>query len=88
MAEVWSESQLKWYDRINQARPTHIAHGVNAEDLSEHMKELKPNQWRLEGNQLIGMTDMGELVQNIPTDYILTGTDDKGLPVFEKVVLS
>ena len=84
---MFSEDQLKWYDRYNKARPTHIPHGITAENINEHMKRLQPESWRLEGNQLIGMTEMGPLVQTIPTDYILTGTDDEGLPIFEKIVL-
>lgn len=85
---MFSEDQLKWYDKVNKARPTHIPHGINSEDVGDHMRELKPHSWRLEGNKLIGETDMGPLVQMIPTDYICTGTDDKGLPVLKKVVLS
>jgi hypothetical protein len=88
MAQEWSESQLKWYDRHNKARPTHISHGVNTEDLDAHMKQLMPNTWRLEGNTLIGETEMGPLVQQIDPEYILSGTDEKGLPIFTKVVLS
>lgn len=84
----FSEDQLKWYDRVNKARPTHIPHGLNADNIHEHMRKLMPRSWRLEGNTLIGMTEMGPLVQKIPTDYILVGTDNKGLPIFEKVILS
>lgn len=84
---MWSEDQLKWYDKMGRARPTHISHGINLDDIDQHMKKLQPNSWRLEGNKLIGQTDMGPLVQFIPTDYILKGTDDEGLPIFERVVL-
>lgn len=84
---MWSEDQLKWYDKHQKARPTHTPHGITSENINEHMRELRPDSWRLEGNVLRGMTEMGELVQTIPTDYILTGTDEKGLPVFKKVVL-
>lgn len=84
---MFSEDQLKWYDRYNKARPTHIPHGVNSDELDKHMRRLQPESWRLEGNQLIGMTEMGPLVQVIPPDVILTGTDEDGLPIFEKVVL-
>lgn len=66
--------------------PTAESHGTEQE-LSENMKQLLPSEWRLEGNKLIGKTEMGELVQTIPTDYILEGTDSKGLPKFRKVVL-
>ena len=72
--------------KLNVAPPTVITH-TTEEDIAKNMKQLKPNQWRLEGNKLIGETEMGTLVQFIPTDYILTGTDDKGLPILKRVVL-
>lgn len=84
---MWSEDQLKWYDKQDRARPTHISHGINLDDIDKHMKKLQPNSWHLEGNKLTGMTDMGPLTQFIPTDYILEGTDDNGLPKFRKVVI-
>ena len=51
------------------------------------MKQLKPNSWKLEGNKLIGETEYGPLVQFIPTDRVLTGTDDNGLPIFKQIVI-
>lgn len=81
----FSEDQLKWYDKVGKARPTHIPHGITSENINEHMKRLMPNKWELKGNLLIGETEMGPLVQRIPTDYILTGTDDQGYPIFAKV---
>lgn len=71
---------------LNLTPPDAVAH-ITEDELAQNMKQLKPNSWTLKGNQLEGMTDMGRLVQTIPTDYILEGTDDEGLPVFRKVVL-
>jgi hypothetical protein len=85
---MFGEDQLKWYDKVNRARPTHIPHGVSADNVETHMRKLKPYSWKLEGNVLVGMTDMGPLKQRIPTDVILIGTDDEGLPIFSKVILS
>lgn len=68
--------------------PKAISHGVNdtpEHPLGEQLTRLMPHSWRLEGNQLIGMTDIGELRQFIPTDYILVGSDHKGLPIFKHV---
>ena len=64
--------------------PTREAHGT-PEDIRGNLKSVQPRNWRLQGNRLIADTDMGELSQTIPTDRILTGTDDKGLPVFKKI---
>ena len=64
--------------------PTHSAH-MTDEQIQEHSKKLLPRSWKLEGNKLKGQTDMGELVLFIGTDYILTGTDEQGLPILKKV---
>lgn len=82
---AFSEDQLKWYDKMGKARPTHIAHGITSDNLNEHMRKLKPTKWKLVGNQLHGQTEMGELVQTIPPEFILKGEDENGLPIFEKV---
>ena len=84
---MWNSKELEFYDRHNKQRPSHIQHGVSPDNINEHMRKLQPRSWKLHGNVLTGMTDMGPLVQTIPTDYILTGTDDEGLPVFTKVKL-
>lgn len=70
--------------KLGAAPPVAIPH-MTEEEIAQNMKPLKPNTWRLEGNKLIGETEMGPLVQFIPTDYILTGTDDKGLPILKKI---
>lgn len=68
--------------------PETIDHGVhisnNEDDLSDKFTKLLPNEWKLEGNKLIGKTEMGLLVQMIPTDYILEATEN-GLPKFRRV---
>lgn len=75
-----------FYRKLDVPLPTADAHGTE-EEIRKNMKQLLPNEWRLEGNRLIGQTEMGPLVQHIPTDYILEGTDEKGLPKFKRVVL-
>lgn len=70
--------------KLGAAPPIATPH-VTEEEILKNMKQLKPNSWRLEGNKLIGDTEMGRLVQFIPTDYICKGTDDKGLPILEKI---
>lgn len=84
---MFSETELKWFDRHNKRRPESISHGVSPDDISGRMRQLKPYSWRLKGNQLIGMTEMGPLVQNIPPDRILVGQDEQGLPRFERVIV-
>lgn len=66
--------------------PEAAVHGTE-DDIREKLKPVMPNNWHLEGNQLIGYTEMGKLVQNIPTDYICHGVDDKGMPILKKIQL-
>lgn len=75
-----------FYKKHGKAPPKHWEHGTEQE-IRENMVRLRPGSWRLEGNQLIGQTELGTLVQTVPTDVILTGTDDDGRPIFQKVVL-
>lgn len=67
--------------------PTSTHHGFEA-DIEASRHPLEPTHWRQEGNKLIGTIDnVGEFVNFLPTDVILTGTDENGLPVFRKVIL-
>lgn len=74
----------KFYERYKVAPPSVAKHGTEA-DIRDNMQQLKPYSWRMEGNKLIGKTDMGDLVNYLPTDVILTGTDEKGMPILEKI---
>lgn len=82
---LYSDAYLAWFDKHGVERPENIPH-LKEDDIDKSMKRLLPNTWKLEGNKLIGMTDVGPLVQYIDTSYILTGTDSEGLPVFQKVL--
>lgn len=84
---MYDETELKFYDRVGARRPSSEPHGVSPNTISEYLRPLKPHSWRLEGNKLIGMTDMGPLVQTISPNKILIGTDAQGLPVFKTVTL-
>lgn len=86
-----TEKELEFYDKNNVARPTHDGHSVRdsfENPLSEQLKSGNPRNWRLEGNLLHCDTDFGPMAQRIPADYVCMGTDDKGLPILKKVVLS
>lgn len=79
------EQTLKWFERYGLKKPEHVSHGVTPDDIGDRLRQLKPYAWRLEGNKLIGLTDMGNLVQTIPTDYVLEGRSENGLPRFRKI---
>lgn len=84
--KLYSDGYLAWFDKVGAARPHHTDH-LSVDDIEKTIKKLVPHSWRLEGNQLIAQTDMGELTQRIPTDYICVGEDANGLPKLQKVVL-
>lgn len=75
-----------WYQKHGHEPPEHIPHDLTPEDIKHRVKSVRPVNWRAEGNRLIADTDVGELVQFIPTSHIFTGTDEKGLPTFRKIV--
>ena len=79
------DKTLSWFNRKGLTPPEHISHDISLDDISKKLKPLKPHSWRLEGNKLIAKTDVGELVNYIPTNYILVGTDKQGLPKFEEI---
>lgn len=64
--------------------PSRESHGTD-EDVRANLKPLKTNNWRMQGNWLIADTEFGELSQRIDPAYILTGTDEKGLPIFKNL---
>lgn len=73
-----------WFRKLNLTAPDTKTHGTE-DDIEKNLKKLMPNDWRLEGNKLIGRTEFGPLVQTIDPAYILTGMDGQGLPIFKRV---
>ena len=55
------EEEVKLYRKLGISPPTHERH-LTDEQITTGMKRLLPDKWRLEGNMLRGMTEMGELV--------------------------
>ena len=80
-----SKDELEMYQRWGAEAPSHDEHGT-IEDILERMEHASVTEWRMEGNELHAQTNHGPVVQTIPTDYILFGTDAEGLPVFKKVI--
>lgn len=73
-----------FYTKRGVTPPSRQPH-TTIEEIVANMKPLKPTNWRQAGNLLIADTAMGELVNYLPTDYLLDGTDDKGLPILRKI---
>lgn len=78
------QKTLEWFDRMGKPRPTSDIHGTD-DDVRSKLKMLECRNWRLEGNLLKCDTNMGPLVQSIPTSYICRGTGPDGLPILEKL---
>ena len=80
------EATAKQFAKWGKTPPTTEPHGT-PEEIAKNMTPLQPKNWRVEGNKLIAQTEMGELVQFIPTDMIMTGLDDECRPILKKVIL-
>lgn len=73
-----------WFLKNNLAPPETTGHGTE-EDIREKLKPLKTWGWKLEGNMLSCMTDMGPLTQSIPPNYICLGDDKDGKPILKAI---
>jgi len=73
-----------FYRKLDVPIPATSQHGTE-DDIASKLVPMMPNKWKLAGNQLIAETENGTHVQTIPTDYILTGTDEKGMPIFKRI---
>lgn len=85
-----SEETLKEFEKLGIDPPTIVSHGVEdsfEHPLSEKLVRASTTNWRQVGNTLICDTEHGEFVQTIPTNQLLVGTDENGLPIFKEVVL-
>lgn len=75
------------YQRWGVEAPSHDEHGPSSvEEIRESMEKAEASSWELRGNELIAQTNHGPVSQRIPTDFILVGTDEKGLPIFKRVI--
>lgn len=75
-----------WFIKQQLKPPDAVTHGTD-EEIREKLKTLKTWNWKLQGNQLTCQTEMGQLTQTVPTDVILVGEDEKGLPILKKIVV-
>lgn len=79
-----SPEQVANFKEWGEPLPSRDAHGTD-DDIRSNLKSVNPRNWTLEGNKLIADTEVGKLVQTIPTSHILIGTDAQGLPIFKQV---
>ena len=74
-----------WYEKHGVTPPSHKPHGVTPDDIREKLRPLKAHSWRLEGNRLIAKTDLGDVVNLINPNYVMTGVDQANLPIFKRI---
>lgn len=77
---------LKEYEKLGIPPPSVFPHGMTPDQMVANLQPATPRNWRQEGNKLICDTEFGELVNYLPTDKLLTGTDELGMPVFTDVL--
>lgn len=77
-----------WYDRNGVARPEAIPF-LTEEELERKFAEIRANtvhgDWKQEGNIITCNRCSPSHSAPIPTEYLLQGTDDKGLPILKKI---
>lgn len=79
-----NDKQDKDLAKWGQAPAKHLPHGTDQE-IRDQLVPMKITKWRQEGNKLIGESDVGRVVNPIPTNMMLKGTDDKGMPILVKL---
>ena len=76
----------KMYEKWGVTPPSTTPHGTD-DDIRSNLRKAVPTNWRQEGNKLICDTELGPLVNMIPTDMLLVGVDKKNLPILRKITL-
>lgn len=76
-----------WVERHGATPIESIPHGTE-DDITEKMKGTVHGDWVQMGNVLIcRKCPNHHQTEPIPTEYLLKGTDNKGLPILEKLKL-
>lgn len=72
------------YQALGVEPPKHFDHGSDA-DIRANMQRATPIRWFQRGNELVAETELGEVVNFLPTDMQLTGVDKDNLPILTKL---
>lgn len=74
------EADKKLYQRLGLKMPEHIPH-LTEDELAKRVKVEAHHNWKQEGNQLKCECEVGVHVAFVPTNKMLKGTDDNGMPI-------
>jgi hypothetical protein len=72
------------YEALGVEPPKHEDHGTD-QDIRNNMQRATPIRWFQRGNELVAETELGELVNFIPTDMQLTGVDENNQPILTRL---
>lgn len=86
MSDKYYHPDTDFARKLDVPLPTVEVHGTE-DDIRNKLNSFKPHTWHLEGNLLIGYSEMGKIAQTIPTDYICHGKDSNGMPILKKIEL-
>lgn len=81
-----SPDQIELFKNWQLPLPTRELHGT-PDDIRGNLKSINPRNWRQQGDKLIAETDIGPLINFLPTNIQLQGTDEDGLPTFKKLMV-
>lgn len=84
------EAEQDWYTRHGVDKPEHIPF-MTEEELEEQFAKIraktKHGKWTQMGNRLTCNNCIPpHTSEPIPVNYLLQGTDDKGMPILTKLV--
>lgn len=74
------------YQELGLTPPESIRH-LTEDELREKLKIDAHHSWKQQGTNLYCDCEIGHHATQLPTDYILIGTDDSGQPVLRKITL-
>lgn len=74
------------YQELGLTPPESIKH-LTEDELREALKVKANHIWKQSGTTLFCDCELGRHTTNIPTDYMLQGTDPDGKPVLKKLVI-
>lgn len=79
--------ELANFKEWNVPLPSRDPHGTDSPEnpMGTHLQKAQFTNWRLKGNKLIADTQFGEYAHLIPSDRIMTGLDEQGLPILTKI---
>lgn len=74
------------YGAWGQPPPESTPHGTEA-DIEAHLKSQfgRGHLWHQQGNVIFCTSCPFRHGASVPTNYLLTGTDKKGLPIFKRL---